>query len=171
MKRISMLIVGVALLMSIGYALAQNTNVHDKSFDNKSILKINFDDPNTYGVATVQPKGGNTGTTTVTIPTTTATLMNNNLHDMVNSEGGINWVDAGIVSTGINWMDVQAVQKTVGLTTGINWNYLDPNTGGVNWMAVTKTGADGAIVCIKGGQLGKCSSTFSSAGAGSCTCI
>jgi len=71
----------------------------------------------------------------------------------------------------VNWTDIQLQQVSQGLTTGINWNYLNTSTGGVNWMQVTKTASDNSILCVKGGQIGKCSAAFSASGSGSCTCI
>jgi hypothetical protein len=86
---------------------------------------------------------------------------------------GINWQDIPQVvqNYNVNWNDVVAQQESQGLTTGINWNDLNPVAGGINWMIVTKGAADNTILCVKGGQPGKCADSFSASGSGSCTCI
>lgn len=83
----------------------------------------------------------------------------------------VNWNNAQITNNGINWTDIQAQQLSQGTTSGINWADLNPVAGGINWTQVVKSGPDNALLCIKAGQIGRCTASFSSSGAGSCTCM
>ncbi len=230
MKKIILGIIAVSLITLIGFVHAQT---HDKTFDNKSVSSITFDDANSPGTVKVKSPTSMTSNYTITLPAETgtlittastgtgtqtvtlsgavtgsgttaiaATLANNivqtgnvnwnsinglstintgavnwpsvNALATVNS-GAVNWPNINLTATinngGVNWNSVIASQVSQGLTTGINWNDLNPTAGGINWMVVTKTAADNSILCVKGGQIGKCSASFSASGAGSCTCI
>jgi hypothetical protein len=86
--------------------------------------------------------------------------------------GVVNWTNMnGLSNAGINWADIVVAQKTLGLSTGINWNYLNPSTGGLNWMAIIHGNPDNKVLCTKNGQIGVCATGFSASGAGSCNCM
>lgn len=86
---------------------------------------------------------------------------------------GVNWnAIAPIPNSAMNWQDFQAAQQGVGTAAGVNWQDLDPKTGAINWLEVTSGGSNGNLMCIKaGGHPGHCALSFSSTGAGSCTCL
>lgn len=86
---------------------------------------------------------------------------------------GINWqaLPSVVQNYNVNWNDIILAQKNQGLTTGINWNDINPVAGGINWMTLLHSAPDNTIVCVKAGQPGKCNASFSASGAGSCNCI
>ncbi len=81
---------------------------------------------------------------------------------------GINWsaLPAAIQNSNINWTSVQLAQKT---STGVNWQYLDIGSGGVNWAVVANGATSATITCWKANnQLGKCTTGITGVACTSC---
>lgn len=84
--------------------------------------------------------------------------------------GGINWNDLPTLykvnNYAVNWNDIQGVQQS---STGVNWNFMETTSGGINWTKVSNGATASNIVCWKStGQLGKCTTGVSGVGCTAC---
>lgn len=83
------------------------------------------------------------------------------------ANGNINWYSLQALTTSaINWTNLQLVQQS---SAGVNWTFLDPNTGGINWYKVSDQATSTNIACWKSnGQLGKCITSISGVNCTTC---
>lgn len=74
--------------------------------------------------------------------------------------GGINWqsIPSAEPGTSINWTNNQLIQQT---SAGVNWNFANPSTDGINWYTVANGATTADLMCWKGnGQPGHCNTSI-----------